>query len=232
MRSDWILNAIKHIRGGADFVAGPILPVVNPDRVPGFFSHQVDQGRQDLLCRTANMFYRRRVIEKLGGFDERFGVYPWGTPMAGEDTDLAWRARKNGYRFAWAEDAQVFHEASAMNLRDWLMEPFRMINIPMLVASTPELREVLLWRYFSSRENVVFYPALLGTIIAILVRQPFLLFLTLPWFWMKRSVITSDLGSPKRWWRIPVKYALLLERAVLSVSILIYSSVRYRSIVL
>lgn len=50
----------------------------------------------------AFMIARRPLINDLRGFDEDFFLY-------GEDQDLAWRIRKNGYAIGYIENAEVFH---------------------------------------------------------------------------------------------------------------------------
>ena len=52
---------------------------------------------------TANLFIQREIINKLGGFDERFDK-----PHFREDTDLAWRALGYG-QIPFAEDVRVYH---------------------------------------------------------------------------------------------------------------------------
>lgn len=46
--------------------------------------------------------YRRTMIERIGGFDERF-FYLY------EDVDLAWRARLAGWRCRYCPEARVYH---------------------------------------------------------------------------------------------------------------------------
>jgi cellulose synthase/poly-beta-1,6-N-acetylglucosamine synthase-like glycosyltransferase len=50
---------------------------------------------------TMSWASRRRVLEELGGFDNRF--------RRGQDTDLAYRMVQAGYRFAFVPDAVVYH---------------------------------------------------------------------------------------------------------------------------
>ena len=52
--------------------------------------------RDDGTYPSGNMTMWRRWFDELGGFDEQFGIYPWGGLVAGEDTDLAWRGRRAG----------------------------------------------------------------------------------------------------------------------------------------
>ena len=50
--------------------------------------------------------YRREMLEEVGAFDEDFYAYL-------EDADLAWRARRRGWRCLYAPDARVLHRHSA-----------------------------------------------------------------------------------------------------------------------
>ncbi len=61
--------------------------------------------------KTANMAYRRVVLEYLDGFDERYYIHR-------EDTDLAWRAIESGYNVKWAPDCIVHHPDRAGVERD------------------------------------------------------------------------------------------------------------------
>lgn len=51
---------------------------------------------------SCNIFYRRDILEEVGGFD---------TNLAGwrDDTDLAWRILKKGYRIEYEPEAKVHH---------------------------------------------------------------------------------------------------------------------------
>ncbi len=51
---------------------------------------------------TCNIFYRRDVFEKVGGFDNHFPYYL-------EDSDIAWSVLDAGYEIPYAENATVSH---------------------------------------------------------------------------------------------------------------------------
>jgi glycosyltransferase involved in cell wall biosynthesis len=230
---DWVRRAVGHMGPGVGLVVGPIRPVVHARRRPGFFQHQLPPvEREDPLYPGANMFYRRAVLERLGGFDERIGRRWGGPPVQGDDTLLAWRAKRAGVGVAFAADAPVEHEASAVSVKGWLLEPLRVAIYPRLVAHVPELRERFLWqRYFLGWGDLLFFVTLLGALLGTL-RSPRWLVLALPWLWVVRAPIMGDRWPPTRWWRIPVKYALLLERSTLATATLAVASVRDRSLVL
>lgn len=52
--------------------------------------------------------YRKSLVEKLGGFDERFFAYL-------EDVDLGYRARLHGYRSLYVPSAKVLHIGSGFS---------------------------------------------------------------------------------------------------------------------
>lgn len=229
---DWVSKGVGNLAQGVGFVAGPVRPVNNPQRLPTFFAHQTDHGEEDYRYATANVFYPREVISKFGGFNERYGTYPWGTPVGGEDTELAWRVKRAGYRAVFAPDNPVYHEATDMTAIAWLLEPMRAQILPHLVKQYPELREKLWCRYFNTRSDALFCLAVAGLLAAASMKRPAPLLLVLPWIWNERSMVERDMANPRRWWRMPVKYALTGARQVVQTSALLVSSVRYRTPVL
>lgn len=52
--------------------------------------------------KTANMAYKREVLEAVGGFDERYFIHR-------EDTDIAWRAINLGFSISWVPRCVVNH---------------------------------------------------------------------------------------------------------------------------
>lgn len=55
--------------------------------------------------------YRKSMLDELGGFDERFFAYY-------EDLDLAWRARRKGWRCVYVPSARVVHMGGATSRKD------------------------------------------------------------------------------------------------------------------
>lgn len=60
---------------------------------------------------AAAALYRRSLLDAIGAFDADFGSYY-------EDVDLAWRARRAGWRCRYVPDARVLHVHSATGRRD------------------------------------------------------------------------------------------------------------------
>jgi GT2 family glycosyltransferase len=86
------------------------------NRETGLEFGEYDQGQHDtvrdvLAVSTAGMLVRRDVFERLGGFDQRFGLYR-------DDVDLGWRVVRSGHRVLVCPEALVFHaEASFRGMR-------------------------------------------------------------------------------------------------------------------
>ena len=67
--------------------------------------------REVFAVKGGAALYRRSMLESLGFFDP--GIF-----MYYEDADLAWRARRRGWRF-WYEPASVVRHAHAASSREW-----------------------------------------------------------------------------------------------------------------
>lgn len=85
-------------------------------RETGLERGEFDQGQHDdpervLAVNTAGMLVRRRVLERLGGFDSEL-------PVFGNDLDFGWRAAAAGHTTMVVPQAVVFHaEAAHRGLR-------------------------------------------------------------------------------------------------------------------
>lgn len=81
--------------------------IMNPDSLLACLVHEeiIERHRRmpkrvDFLA-TFNVVYRRRVLEEVGGFDERF--------LKGQDAELSWRVLAAGYGLRFEFRSQVKH---------------------------------------------------------------------------------------------------------------------------
>jgi glycosyltransferase involved in cell wall biosynthesis len=93
-----------------------------------------NEGFEGLGFMTANLFIRRDIIEKVGGFDERFDK-----PHFREDTDLAWRAQDYGF-IPYSRDVRVYHPPHFRNNKGESKKERDkfFINDPLLFAKHPD----------------------------------------------------------------------------------------------
>lgn len=64
---------------------------------------QYDQKVEILAAKSAGMFIRKDVFEKIGGFDPDYFIYV-------EETDLGWRSWLAGYKAIFLPESVVYHE--------------------------------------------------------------------------------------------------------------------------
>jgi GT2 family glycosyltransferase len=86
------------------------------------------------FAQTCNIAYPRAALEACDGFDERFAG------AAGEDLDLALRARAGGAGYVGARDALVHHAVEAFPLPKAVRMTAKWRDIAYLVKRHPELR--------------------------------------------------------------------------------------------
>lgn len=218
----------------ADIVQGVTRP--DPAQIPGHgaFSQTVRVNGDEGWYETCNIAYRRELLERLGGFDERFGsASRGGRPPYGEDTDLAWRAKQLGARIVLAPGAVVHHEVWPDRFVHRLAEASRRDGLVRMVKAHPGLRSQMTWGVFWRASHP---PALLaGAALALVARRPRSL---TTWTW------AGPLGLPYLYFRLRVEklpgrtryrlavVGLVLVADLVDVAALAVSSVRHRTLLL
>lgn len=97
-------RVIEKIKKPARGEVGKIFPIIC---VPGGKA----DGNEFTFVNTVkgmNMSFRRSVLEKIGGFDERFGF-----PSIYEETDVSLKIRRAGYKIIFSPTAEVIHHSAA-----------------------------------------------------------------------------------------------------------------------
>lgn len=128
---EW-LERLMEVIGEVDVAQGRVVPDVLQTRRGAPFSRTLDVGGSPFF-ETANIAYRRELLERLGGFDERM--------RRGEDTDLGQRAVSAGARTAYDPDAVVVHEVFPMDLRTALRNAGHCYWVVRAVRTHPDLRQ-------------------------------------------------------------------------------------------
>jgi glycosyltransferase involved in cell wall biosynthesis len=126
---------------GEAIVQGQTQPDPDEAQRLGPFSRSLRVERLDHWYATANVFYARATLERLGGFDETTFSGP-----GGEDTDMAWRAIREGVPTAFSADAQVWHAVHDLGLHGRLRFATRWDETMAVFARYPELRRLTLIR--------------------------------------------------------------------------------------
>jgi GT2 family glycosyltransferase len=176
------------------------------------------------FAQTCNILYPRDVLERCEGFDERF------PGPAGEDLDLAERAKASGVGYEGEPDALVYHAVEAYALPQAIRLARKWGAIPYLVKRHPHLRRAhsyplgIFWRPTHFRLVL----ALFGAAFALAGRRPAAL-LVLPYVWFK----VTRRGTRKR--ALAVGAIELPGQALVDaaeVAVLARGSVEHRTLVL
>jgi glycosyltransferase involved in cell wall biosynthesis len=230
--NDWLRNAVRGFLGETGLVCGPITAAASSAPVGVLYTYLDETTAETGLYPTANFVVRRDAFEAVSGFDESFGLFPWGGLKGGEDTDLAWRIKRAGFGVRFLGDVSVRHQPTGLSPRSWLLRPVRVQILPQLIRSIPELRGTFLWRrFFVSRLHFQFHLAWIGVAVAAATRRRLPLLATVPWLLGIKPVVAQEArrGGPAR---ALVSTGLITEGFVMHTLVLIIASIRHRRVVL
>jgi glycosyltransferase involved in cell wall biosynthesis len=175
-------------------------------------------------AQTCNIVYPRSVLEACDGFDETLPL------AAGEDTDLAVRARALGTPYVAAPEVVTYHAVEAVTLPARMKEVWRWQHLPFVTRRHPEMRKELAGRGYFWKPSHARVPFLLLAAAALVRRRPLLAaLLVLPWAIESMPSYGPSLrGRLRAITELPSHAAIdLVEFAALA-----RGSVRHRSLVL
>jgi glycosyltransferase involved in cell wall biosynthesis len=180
----WLAAGMRALVG-ADIVQGKVL-AAGPR---GPLDRTLEVASEYGLYETASLFARRETFERVGGFEAVLaldsgelvsGLAAAGPALEngselrpfGEDVWFVWRAKRDGARTAFADDAIVHHAVFERELLDAVAERYRSRYFPPLVALVPELRGRFLHRgVFLSPASMRFDLILVGGVAGAALRR-------------------------------------------------------------
>lgn len=128
---EWLKNGLRYFSDGEIYgVEGRI--IMEGEIIP--FIHGLSNEKGGTY-QTANMFYRRDVLERTGYLDENLNRW-WNF---GSDYDLAIRIMREGGRIVFAPDAIVYHPVYRLKTRDMLKNSLKSGAIPYLYKKHVDL---------------------------------------------------------------------------------------------
>ena len=218
----WLRNGLAAFRDGVGIVQGRTRP--DPGARRGVFSHYVWIEQESYFYETANIFYRREALVQSGGF-ERDLTPNAEMPLGGEDTEVAWKVIRLGWKTSFCPDALVYHAVFTASPWKWLFIK-NLYCIPRLTRRFPELRRYMVCSYFFDLGHALLALAFAGIVLAFV--EPWALLLSLPYAAYRASEPTRTLRGVLRL----VRVGFYFVRDTLSFLILLAGSVRYRSLLL
>jgi len=188
--------------------------------------HKVVPSAQGTYAETCNIFYKKELIQRVGGFDETMRTLNdsgWGN-----DTDLAYRVKALGYKLVFCNEAKVIHHVVPINFRSWLLQPIRAASWSKVVKMHPEIRhDLMVCRYFVTKMTALFDLMLVGLLLGVVIKWFFAL-LAIPFLILKYREGGHHLSPVLR----VVRLGGGSLRAFVLFCTLLYSSVRFRALVL
>ncbi len=220
----WLRAGLAALRD-ADLVQGRVLP--DPATRMGPFDRSLWVTRESGLYETANLFVRRELFDRLGGFRAAVAEGEGRARPFGEDTLFGWAARRAGARTAFCAGALVHHAVFRPGPRGYVAERARLHRFPALTRSVPELRRSFYFaRWFLSPRSAALDLALGGAAAAAIGRSPRPLALAAPY-----AALLAARALP--WRRHAVKVIAVEPAAdLVGFAALAYGSLRHRTPVL
>lgn len=170
----WLEAGLAAMAGRRAVVAGRTAPP--PDqlaRAAGPYA-RVMEVAEARFFETCNVFYRRRDLAAVGGFDESF------RRPSGEDTHLALAVLELGVEPVYAADAVVHHDVRPGSLAANAKEAWRWADLPLVVRRHPSRRGELCHRRVFWKPT---HPPAIAAGVGLLAawRWPPALVLVAPW---------------------------------------------------
>lgn len=169
---DWLANGVA---GFSSDRVGAVEGKVLTSGVPRIFTHQVKNLTGGRFM-TANMIYRRQVIDAVGGFKSRYR----------EDSDLAFSVLEHGYEIVFVPDSVVMHPPREETWRFYFEKANRKRFEALLFRNHPDMAPRYLPR-FQPTELLVLAGEILALLAVVLG----------PWSLVAGLVLLA-LGLPKR----------------------------------
>ena len=135
------LDALRAHAAPDTVVQGRVTPLPAERERMHAFARSVFVEEAGPFFQTANIMYPRALLERLGGFCSDYG-------LAGDDTDLGWRAQELGARVRFAPDALVWHAVHDVGWRGMVADAPRFGNAVGIVRRHPGLRAHFHHRWF------------------------------------------------------------------------------------
>jgi glycosyltransferase involved in cell wall biosynthesis len=195
----WLSAGLRALQA-ADLVLGETRP--RPDQTHGPFDRTLSVVGRSPLFESANLFVRRELFQRLGGFQP--GLGPRDGKELGEDVLFGWRARRLGARIAACPAALVHHAVFPRRAVGFIAERWRLRFFPELARQVPELRQEMFYGgLFLNQRTARFDAAAVGLALAVCTRRPLLAVGALPYL----HVLSRDLREPQGLRRAGVRAA-------------------------
>lgn len=218
--ADWLAAGWAALKT-ADLVMGRTLP--RPDQALGAFDRTLWVTGCSPLFESANLFVRRDLFERIGGFESWLG--PRHGKELGEDVLFGWRAHRSGARITVCAEALAHHYVFSRGALGFAAERWRLRYFPALARRVPELRTAMFYRrYFLSARAARFDGAVFALLVALASRRPIISTAAIPY----ARLVWNDVREPGG----VIKAGARLMADVIGFLAMACGSARYRSLLI
>lgn len=217
----WLEAGLAALGDGARVVVGRTGPPADQLHVAGSPFARVMAVEDTRFFETCNVFYRRRDLEVVGGFDERF------RRPSGEDTHLGLRVTELGVQPIFAPDAVVHHDVRPGSALVAWKEATRWVDGPLVLQRRAYARRGRVHAYLFWKASHP--PAILAGVglLAGLRFRPALL-LAVPWIAYRLAHNPVCASRGRRLTSLPAALAIDLTE----VGVMVRGSIRHHTILL
>lgn len=179
--STWIEAAIKYFEDTKiSGIAGMTIPIKEYEEKGLFTIVQTREFKEEGDYAACNIFYRKKALVEVGGFNEEF-------VMAREDADLALRLKEKNNEISFGKDLIVYHDVIIKSIIPYLKSLKRWKYEVLFLREHPEseVKKDLIFGFINKRH---FYPIFFVLFITFLMinifyAYIFLLFGVLSYLW-------------------------------------------------
>jgi glycosyltransferase involved in cell wall biosynthesis len=215
----WLESLLDAANGPLRVVQGRTDPDPDEAHLLHGLARSVRVERQSPWYETCNIAYPRDLLERIGGFDERF-------TGLGEDTDLGLRAVRAGAEVEFSEQALVHHAVEPQPLGAAIRSGLtKWETTPLVYREHPEHRRHLFAGIFFNRTHAAVCAALAG--LALRRRRPLLAALLIAPF-VSESIDRQNVGPrglARQLLHLPARFL----RELAMVAGIVRGAVRHRS---
>jgi glycosyltransferase involved in cell wall biosynthesis len=165
LNPNWIALAVESLEknefSGVQGITLPEKEIGLINRIFAFADMPIYTGNEVNFYPTCNIFYKKKELVEVSGFDEELGSFY-------EDTDLAFRIIRQGYIIHFNKNMIVYHEARYLNLLIYIFNRLKRVeSAPLLVKKNPELRKMFFFKIFYTKTHI--YPFFLTTTLLLYI---------------------------------------------------------------
>jgi GT2 family glycosyltransferase len=217
----WLSAGLAALDGQPRIVVGRTTPPPEQRHLVGEPFARVLDVTSPRFFQTCNIFYRRRDLAAVGGFDERF------RQPNGEDTQLGLRVVETGATPLFEPNALVYHDVRLGGARAARREARRWVDLPLVLKGRAYARRDLVHHWFFWKPS---HPPAILALTGLLLSARWRAGLVLLGPWLHYRLRRDPVASARLLRLSSLPSALALD--LTEVAVMVRGSCRHRTVLL